>query len=109
MLPEPRTLTDVPAWDGPGELLDTLCEAGGTTVQRIVSCGHTTDWYDQDHDEWVLVHRGAARLEFGDGCEVHLRAGQHVLLPARLRHRVSWTAPDEDTVWVAVHLPAAAP
>lgn len=104
-----HTLTDMPDQYGPGEVSDTLYETGGAAVERILSRGHTTDWYDQDHDEWVLVHRGAARLEFGDGCEVHLRAGQHVLLPARLRHRVSWTAPDEDTVWVAVHLPAAAP
>lgn len=109
MVPEPHTLTDVPTWEGPGEVSHTLCQGGGTTVERIVSRGHTTDWYDQDHDEWILVHDGAARLELGDGSEVGLTAGQHILLPAHCRHRVTWTDPDTFTLWVAVHLPVASP
>ena len=33
----------------------------------------------------------------------HLRAGDFADIPARCRHRVEWTAPDQPTVWLAVH------
>ena len=34
-----------------------------------------------------------------------LRPGDHVAIPAHKRHRVEWTAPDETTLWLAVHFP----
>ena len=104
---ESRNIGDVPAWDNAAELVDPMASGGGTTVERIVSRGHTTDWYDQDHDEWVMVHQGSARLELQDGSELLLGPGDHVILPAHCAHRVSWTDPEVDTIWVAVHFPAA--
>ena len=92
-------------WDGFEELTEVLASAAGTTIERIVSRGHTTDWCDQEHDEWVLVHQRAATLEYEDGTETELLAGDAVLLPAGCRHRVVWTDPDRLTVWLAVHLP----
>ncbi len=102
----PHRLDAIADWDGSEELTEALHAGSGTTIERIVSRGHTTDWCDQDHDEWVLLHRGAARLELGDGRRIELSAGDAVLLPARCRHRVQWTDPDQLTVWLAVHLPA---
>jgi cupin 2 domain-containing protein len=74
-------------------------------VERIVSRGHASRpefWYDQAEHEWVVVLRGHARLRFEDGSVVEMRAGDHVTIPPRARHRVDWTTPDEDTVWLAV-------
>jgi cupin 2 domain-containing protein len=85
------------------EVFETLHRAHGATVERIVSNGHQTQWYDQDHDEWVMVLSGAARLDVG-GRDVHLGPGQALTIPAHVRHRVVWTA--APTVWVAVHFPA---
>lgn len=99
---------DLPA-DLPAELTQTLAAGPGVRVERIVSHGHASPpgfWYDQDETEWVLVVRGAARLRFEDGA-VELRPGDHVTIPARRRHRVEWTTPDEPTVWLAVFFPAA--
>jgi cupin 2 domain-containing protein len=90
--------------DLPAELTQTLAAGPGVRVERIVSRGHASPpgfWYDQDEAEWVLVVRGAARLRFEDGT-VELRPGDHLAIPARRRHRVEWTTPDEPTVWVAV-------
>ena len=59
-------------------------------------------WYDQAENEWVLVLRGHAKLEFEDAREIELLPGDHVLIPAHEKHRVVWTCPDEPTVWLAV-------
>ena len=61
--------------------------------------------YDQDHDEWILLLRGAAGLWIDGEKEYNLRPGDHLLIPARHLHRVTWTAPGEATVWLAVHFP----
>ena len=90
------------------ELLATLVEGGGVRIERIVSRGHSSPpgaWYDQPEDEFVLLVSGAARLEFEGGHTLELRPGHWVDLPAHLRHRVAWTDPDADTVWLAVFRP----
>lgn len=97
----PRTL--------PHERVDILLEAGGTTLERIVSTGQATpagQWYDQPHAEWVLLLQGSAGLRFEDERETRtLAPGDHVFIPAHARHRVEWTRAHEPTVWLALHLP----
>ena len=97
---------NIPA-DLPEELFDTLAQSRGVNIERIVSRGHTTaegEWYDQLKDEWVVLLRGKARLLIeGDNAPVTLEPGDHLLLPAGLRHRVEWTDPEQDSVWLAVH------
>ena len=96
-------LADLPA-GLPDELVQSLVAAPGVRIERIVSHGHASPpgfWYDQDEAEWVMVVRGAARLRFEDR-EVEMRPGDHVTIPARRRHRVEWTTPDEPTIWLGV-------
>lgn len=87
------------------ELVQPLLSAPAVRVERIVSHGQSSPagfWYDQDRAEWVVVLSGAARLRVGDRV-IEMRPGDFVNLPARTRHRVEWTTPDEPTVWLAVH------
>ena len=75
-------------------------------IERILSKGHTapkSGWFEQNWDEWVVVIRGAAILAFEDGSEVQLSSGDHIDIPANLKHRVTWTDPDQQTIWIAVH------
>jgi cupin 2 domain-containing protein len=53
----------------------------------------------------VLLLQGQATLEL-DGQPVELRAGDHVLIPAHLPHRVLATSASPRCLWLAVHLPA---
>ena len=88
----------------PEELTTVLHEGQNVRIERIVSTGHHSpeeDWYDQLESEWVLVLQGAARLEFEHGM-IEMKAGDYLNIPARTRHRVAWTSPDEPTVWLAV-------
>ena len=60
--------------------------------------------YVQEQDEWVVVLEGGAVLEVGDE-HLELGAGDWVLLPAAVPHRLVETAPG--TRWLAVHVPPA--
>lgn len=61
------------------------------------------EWYDQDEDEWVLLIRGSAMVEFFDGEIVTLNEGEYLYIPAGLRHRVFSTSREPHCRWLAVH------
>jgi cupin 2 domain-containing protein len=94
----------------PVELVETLCRSDHVRIERIVSRGQASSegfWYDQDWHEFVLLVSGHARLTFADGAPpVELRPGDWLDIRAHVRHRVEWTDPARDTVWLAVHYAA---
>ncbi len=94
----------------PGEeRFDPLLARPGVRIERIVSTGQASPsgfWYDQPHDEWVIVLTGAAGLLVQGETERRLGPGDFAFLPARCRHRMAWTAAGEPTIWLAVHLEA---
>jgi cupin 2 domain-containing protein len=88
----------------PNELVQTLIRAADVRVERIISHGHASPadfWYDQPQHEWVIVLKGAARLQFEDAM-VEMKPGDYINIPACKKHRVDWTTPDEPTVWLGV-------
>lgn len=91
----------------PEEVFETLGCGTGLRIERIVSRGHVSPegfWYDQDASEWVMVVQGRAMVELeGDPVPVELSEGDYVEIPAHVRHRVVFTEPDRETVWLAVH------
>jgi cupin 2 domain-containing protein len=97
--------SDIPA-GLENELFETLAFSDKVVVERIVSTGQVSPaegWYDQDRNEFVVVLRGSARLEFEDGSLYELSEGDWVDIPAHRKHRVAWTDPTTETVWLAVH------
>ena len=92
---------------GAAEVIEQMADMqdGRVRIERIVSEGQATPcgyWYDQEWDEWVMVLRGGAVLEFDDPfAEARLGTGDWLLIPARRRHRVRETRPG--TLWLAVH------
>ena len=92
----------------PEEQLTELVTAPGLRIERIVSTGQASPaefWYDQDRAEWVLVLSGSAWLMIEGEAEPRvLGPGDHVLIPARVRHRVAWTDPGQPTIWLAASM-----
>ena len=90
----------------PQELIETISSHANIRIERIVSHGHASQegfWYDQEQDEFVLLLKGEAELEFEDGT-MHLKPGDYLTINAHRRHRVKWTTPEQPTIWLAVHL-----
>lgn len=95
----------------PGDLAEEsfaeLVAGQGFRLERIVSQGQATpagQWFDQDSAEWVMLLAGSAALLFeGEPAPRVMRSGDYVLIPAHCRHRVEWTLPAENTVWLALH------
>lgn len=88
------------------ELFEELVSNESFKIERIVSYGHTTtefNWYDQCSPEWVILLKGEALLEFENGDEIRLKEGDYIDIQAHAKHRVAWTRPNEETVWLAVH------
>jgi len=90
------------------ELVEILLENKDLSVERIISKGHTSPvsgWYDQSTNEWVMVLKGEAVITFEDEPEIKLVAGSYIDIAAHKKHRVSWTDPNNETIWLAVHYP----
>jgi cupin 2 domain-containing protein len=91
----------------PGEIFDTIFSAESVKIERIVSRGHASPegfWYDQERNEFVLVVRGSAGLKFENEDDiVVLRTGDYLNIGAHMKHRVEWTDPTCETIWLVVH------
>lgn len=97
---------DIPV-AGPDEILEKILESKGVRIERIISNGQATPegrWYDQDLDEWVVLLKGRAGILIeGENDPRLLKAGDYIHFPARIRHRVEWTSPEETCIWLAIH------
>lgn len=89
------------------ELFTPLQQSAGVRIERIVSQGHVSPpgfWYDQNEHEWLIVLQGSAMVEFaGDAEPVPLTAGTYLHIPAHAKHRVTWTDPAQQTIWLAIY------
>jgi len=100
-------VADVSAANIGEEAFSEILARPGLKIERIISQGQTSPpdfWYDQAWNEWVIVLKGRATLQFEhEPAARSLGAGDYVFIPARKRHRVEWTEPQQPTVWLAVH------
>ena len=83
----------------------TLFTADDARIEQIVSHGHSSPdgfWYNQPDAEWVALIKGFATLLVEGQGSLELGAGDYLLIPAHVRHRVESVS--DDAVWLAVHL-----
>ncbi len=91
----------------PEEIIEILLITPRFHLERIISAGQATpmgEWYDQETHEWVVLLSGSAGLFFEGDTKIRvLGPGDYLLIPAHCRHRVEWTDPTQQTVWLALH------
>ncbi len=87
------------------EFFEKLISQDNIKIQRIISKGHTSPksgWYNQNENEWVIILQGEAILSFEEK-DINLKVGDYINIPAHTKHKVSWTKPNTQTIWLAVH------
>jgi cupin 2 domain-containing protein len=107
--PPPVNLLDLKAYNkGAEESFETLLSGSQYRLEKIISEGHQTPpgvWLEQEAAEWVLLLEGKAVLEFEHvDAAYSLEKGDSLFIPPKCRHRVSWTTPDQPTLWLALHI-----
>ncbi|KAF7770132.1 cupin 2 domain-containing protein [Pseudoalteromonas citrea] len=87
------------------EHFEAIINTKQTRIERIVSFGQTSPdvgWYDQHENEWVMVLEGSGTIEFEDGTSKTLSKGDYLNIAAHTKHKVTHTAINEPTVWLAI-------
>ena len=79
------------------------------SIERIVSQGETSSWYEQEEDEWIVLVEGEATLEIVQKSPDQVRTetlkrGDTCLLTAGTKHRVTKTSVKPPCVWICVFL-----
>jgi cupin 2 domain-containing protein len=97
-------LFDLPPLPLTEELTTILAESADARVERIVSTGQTTDWYDQEETEFVALLSGNAVIEYDGKPPVSLKAGDTLLIHEHERHRVSYTSCEPPCIWICVFM-----
>jgi cupin 2 domain-containing protein len=91
----------------PDEIFEEIISSKTCKIERIISKGQASPegfWYDQEQNEWVVVLKGQAALKFQDNEKViEMGPGDYVNIPAHCKHRVEWTDPHTETIWLAIH------
>jgi len=88
------------------EVFEQIVNSDKIKIERIISKGHhspESGWYDQEQNEWVMILAGEAILSFIDGSDITMRKGDYINIPAHKKHKVKWTTPDVETIWLAVY------
>lgn len=88
------------------EVTEILLKTNIIRIERIISNGQSSPdqfWYDQEENEWIIVLKGKAELLFETGNEiVNLVEGDYLNIPSHKKHRVQWTIPGTETIWLAI-------
>ncbi len=88
------------------EIFQSLIKNNTVTIERIISKGQRSpdsSWCDQEKNEWVIILKGSAVLSFENQSSIQLTEGDFINIPSHTKHRVAWTDPDNETIWLAVH------
>lgn len=89
------------------EVVEKISEVKNIRIERIISKGHSSPkdfWYDQIQNEFVMILRGRAKLQFmGEPKPTIMSKGDYLIIPPHVKHRVVWTDSGTETVWLAMY------
>ena len=87
------------------EIIEEIINSGNCRIERIVSEGQSSPenfWYEQDENEFVLLLKGSAVIEFSDNTATPLTEGDYIFIPKLMKHRVKETSASAKTIWLAI-------
>lgn len=95
-------LFDLPPLPPQEELTTVLVENAIIRVERIVSTGQVSGWYDQEQTEFVALLEGSAVITFEGNKTVALSKGDTLLIKPHERHKISYTSSAPPCIWLCV-------
>jgi cupin 2 domain-containing protein len=94
---------DMPEFPLVEEYTAVLTESGNVRIERILSTGQVSNWYDQTETEFVALIDGRAVIEYENGESINMVKGDTLLIKPHERHRVSYTSAEPPCVWLCVY------
>ncbi len=92
---------DVKKIDKTKEIVEILKENENVKIEKIISTGQTTDWMEQEKEEFVMLIQGEAIIEY-ENKKQELRAGDTVIIKKNEKHRVVYTSENPCCIWLCV-------
>ena len=83
------------------EIVEILKENENVKIEKIISTGQTTDWMEQEKEEFVMLIQGEAIIEYKNKKQ-ELRAGDTVIIKKNEKHRVAYTSENPCCIWICV-------
>lgn len=87
------------------ELIETISESSSIKVERIISnnsIAPKNGWFEQENEEWVMLIQGSAKIQFQEK-EIELFTGDTLFIPAKTKHKVTYTSSIPICIWLAIH------
>ena len=84
------------------EVTTILSKNENIRIERIISTGQVSDWYNQDETEFVVLLEGKAVVEYENGTSVAMLKGDTLLIKPHEKHRVSYTSSEPPCIWLCV-------
>ncbi|MCL5991663.1 MAG: cupin domain-containing protein [Bacteroidetes bacterium] len=88
------------------EIFEDLLKNENLKLERIISYPNSIPgdkWYDQNKDEWVILLKGSAALQFENDELIKLLPGDYLFIPSHLKHKVKEVNKNEPTIWLALN------
>lgn len=96
---------DLPTLPLAHEVSTILEESDTVRIERIISTGQTSDWYDQEEAEFVVLLEGHAELAFENEMWISLNKGDTLLIHPHQKHQVTYTSSDPPCIWLCIFYP----
>ena len=93
---------DFPEFPLSEEITTVLAENSNIRIERIISTGQISEWYDQSETEFVVLLQGEAAVEFENDKTVSMSKGDTFLIKPHERHKVSYTSSEPPCIWLCV-------
>ena len=88
------------------ELFENIFSSDNILIERIISSGWNKiddKWYDQEKDEWVILLKGFATIEFEKNKITELVEGDYLFIPTHCKHKVTKSSSKPPCIWLTVH------
>lgn len=93
---------EIPNFPIDEEVISILTENEKVRIEKIISTGQKSDWYDQQETEFVILLDGRAELAFENDERIILEKGDTLLIQPHQKHRVTYTSADPPCIWLCV-------